>query len=290
MYALAFTDGTYLNVWDNETGTIDDNVWSKFTSRTDKKVCGVVYYNGGIVGEDIRDNVLQYYHPSCTHGYIVALNDLTTERTAWQNPYVFVYDVFQNTEGNAMNPTTSSNPKYEPIFIEYVYPDGGNNTQLAKALGYNNTKVLKAFNDDYCVGDNVDYKVKAVEYLEDFAKSIDAPEGSSGWYIPSPKELELIGSNDIDFFGGGCDYYATERFKAVKSVLEKLGEDGLGTAVLNEGVYWSSSECRFTHSPSGNVRLDVWTMGYSQNQYVKFGLVNHIDKDYNYYLRAVCAF
>jgi hypothetical protein len=31
-------------------------------------------------------------------------------------------------------------------------------------------------------------------------------------------------------------------------------------------------------------------MGYAQNQYVKFGLVNHIDKDYNYYLRAVCAF
>jgi hypothetical protein len=252
----------------------------------------VVYYNGGIVGEDIRDNVLQYYHPSCTHGYIVALNDLTTERTAWQNPYVFVYDVFQNTEGNAMNPTTSSNPKYEPIFIEYVYPDGGNNTQLAKALGYNNTKVLKAFNDDYCVGDNVDYKVKAVEYLEDFAKSIDAPEGSSGWYIPSPKELELIINDDINFYGVGGVCYETERFKAVKSVLERLEVDGFAAATIDKYLYWSSSECRYTHSPSGSVYLEVWTVHFSYyaEEYIPIGEVSRNAKSFTGDLRAVCAF
>ena len=73
-------------------------------------------------------------------------------------------------------------------------------TNLDKALGYNNTQVLRAYN-----AENPETAVDVCTALDEFAAAHPAPAGTSGWYIPSVKEVSYMcyGNNDNAWMASG---------------------------------------------------------------------------------------
>jgi hypothetical protein len=296
LYALAFTDGTYLNIWDASNNKIDEGKWSKYKSSTDKTVCGIVYWLGNPAKDD---GLLQTDYPDCSHGLILALKDMTDYDVAWQYDenldYDLDYDNLKNeytykSVSDAIDGWTSElkPSSYESISIEYDdTKSSGDKVKLNKALGYNNTKLLYLYNSNYCVDGNEKYKVLPIDYLVSFAKDNAAPTGSCGWYLPSPKELVLLlGDNsDIIFYDGD---EITSQFSNIQSILNTLSN----ASSMGYSWYWSSSECKHLYESGGNICTEYMAW------YVRFdGGYNYGNVDYYYKyidsfsrVRAVCAF
>jgi hypothetical protein len=286
LYDLALSDGSFVSVWPEgvlKDATLNDDNLIQIQENFDKlnlspqSICGLVYYVNGITGYDIRDNVLQYDHPNCTHGFILALNDMPEGYIKWQETSESVYEKFQTKDGISVNPNSL---KYEPIVLNY-YTNGADNdvAQLKKALGYNNTKVLRAY--DYYYADS-DHKVTLVESLDNFVNENAAPEGSSGWYIPSPRELVLLlQSDDIEFRGNGIDI--TTQFANIQGILENI----IGASEMKDDCYWTSSEGTQNVSIYG-----AWGVHFDSGNYSRVSLYYKNDGTSNsdLYLRAVCAF
>lgn len=283
LYALAFTDGTYLNIWDAENNKIDEDMWSEYED-TDKTVCGIVYWLGDPTNDD---GLLKADYKDCTHGLILALYDMdataSDSRVSWQlysNDYGYSYtDFYVSDKISNMDSQLFPN-NYESIAISYTYTYTGSvdETQLNKALGYNNTKLLRIFNSNYCVNDNEKYKVLPIDYLDSFANGYAAPNGSSGWYWPSPKELVLIVRNDTEVkFNYGTS--RTDQFGYIQGILDKLEKVGM------KDYYWSSSECKYTNGTSEK-SYAIGVCLYSN----KHGYVDYYAKVSTNHLRAVCAF
>lgn len=114
---------------------------------------------------------------------------------------------------------------------------------LNKTVGYNNTKVIEAFNAD---PDNVGWKVDAVKRLLYYKgdSRYEAPENTSGWYLPSAKELSLMCAGEFD--GNIWEYY--DENLPVRDILnEQLNMLG-GAQMLSPELYWSSSEYDATNA------------------------------------------
>jgi hypothetical protein len=191
---------------------------------------------------------------------------------SWQFPDESVYENFQNIEGCEVYPTDDG---YEPIVI-----NDKDTKQLNKAVGYNNTNVLRLYNS-YCSDAN--HKVYPVLLLDDFAEANEVPKGSSGWYIPSPLELAYIDEAESIVFNDG-DYGCTDRLKNINAILGSLRSLGLSTEGINYWL-WSSSEYFFT------VNMSVYYLA----MIVNFGNGHFIgysakDEFQNNYARAICAF
>jgi hypothetical protein len=281
LYALAFTDGTYLNIWDAENNKIDEDMWSEYED-TDKTVCGIVYWLGDPTSDD---GLLKADYKDCTHGLILALYDMDAtapdSRASWQvdsNDYEYSFTDFYVSDKISSMDSQILPSSYESIAISYAYTGSGDETQLNKALGYNNTKLLHIFNSNYCVYDNEKYKVLPIDYLDSFAKGYAAPNSSSGWYWPSPKELVLLVRNDTEVkFNYGTS--RTDQFGYIQDILEKLEKVGM------KDYYWSSSECKYT-SGTGEKSYAFGVCLYSN----KHGYVDYYAKVSINHLRAVCAF
>jgi hypothetical protein len=279
LYALAFTDGTYLNIWDSENKKIDEEMWDEYTSNTQKTVCGIVYWlstgsEDNVVTPLTDDKILEIDHSNCTHGYILALKDMVSGDIKWQDSEESVFETFQSKDGNSMNPDAGS---YQSIVIGY-----DDTNQLQKALGYNNTKVLRAYNYDFA---DAEHKVLPIKYLDEFAAENDAPKGSSGWYLPSPKELVLMvleDNSEIRFYDYGSK---TTQFDNIQLILEALGENASEVGRL----YWSSSESKYTEERDGEIVSNyyAWVVYFYS---IYYGRVNDYSKDGSNYVRAVCAF
>jgi hypothetical protein len=256
----------------------------------DNACVGIVYWlSTSETNTPLKDDrILAKEHPECTHGYILALKDASDYETEWQNPYESVYDNFQNIEGSEVYP---SDDGYEPISIDYDSQksiDYNNNTygeQLNKAIGYNNTKVLRLYN---YYGSEADYKVLIIKYLDDFAEVNRAPDGSSGWYIPSLIEMAYIDNAESIELNFGDDG-RSDRLKGVQTILEKTASCGSEMLVYNE-YYFSSSEKR---SMKNGVLLDSYVFDIS---FYDGHLIGTADKNcfeldgYGEMVRAICAF
>lgn len=285
LYDLALSDGSFVSVWPEgvpmDAALNDDNL-RQIQENVDKlmlspqSICGLVYYVNGITGEDIRDNVLLSDYPYCYHGFILALNDMPEGYIKWQRTSESVYDNFQTKDGISVNPNSSN---YEPIVLNYTSSAENDVTQLKKALGYNNTKVLRAY--DYYYADS-DHKVSLVESLDEFVKDNVAPEGSSGWYIPSPRELVLLfQSDDIGFYGGVTE--KTTLFSNIQGILREIS----GASEMKDDCYWTSSEGKQNETIYG-----AWGVHLDSGKYCRVSLYYKDKEDGNsdLYLRAVCAF
>lgn len=154
------------------------------------------------------DKIMKKDFPDCTHGLIVALKNISSSMV-WQKRLsaadnTSVWKDFQ--EGSS---TYGSESEYKAVAPNFDLESGAyyDHTEdpFNQILGYQNTKVALAYND-YASALRWSI-VQPVAALGSFEKENPAPAGSTGWYIPSIKELTLLTMGD---FYGGCrdDYYS----------------------------------------------------------------------------------
>ena len=250
-YAMA--DGTFI---------------SKDATLTDEQkanVRGIVFWttadsntSGTTPASLADDRIMQADFPHCTHGLIVALNNISGsskwQREKWEN---LIAD-WQTSKFNASNKSD-----YSAI-----------NGSISYISGYQNTKLLKAYNE-YCAENNQsDDVVFPVSLLENW--SVQAPANSTGWYIPSPKELHLLCYQDVDDI---LTEKGTTTREAIDPILTALG----GTA-LGANYCWSSME---GNGAQGKDMYGAVRMNFAE------GFLHGYRKDYDRVstiVRAVCAF
>ena len=208
------------------------------------------------------DKIMAAAFPNCTHGLAVSLKDVSTDMTWQQDLYRYekVAD-FQSGENfkpankNEFKSVASGDQATDPI--NYV-------------LGYQNTQVLLAYNT-YCTSNSkAIYIVKPVAALADFTSTYPAPANSTGWFLPSAKELHILCYKDVD---NVWNAYGTDTRDLVNASLDAVSGDA-----LSSNYYWSSSE-----------RAGEWS---SRAFYVNFshGKMDYYFKYGTLWVRAVCAF
>lgn len=222
---------------------------------TSKTPIGVIFYVGDVAKDDseLKNKIGDTSHG--THGLVLGLKDASTY-TQWQETTTAVTGV--STEINKMN-------------------------------GYANTQILKTWNAN---GSNNDKKVVAATVIDEYAQSNPAPLNTSGWYLPSIKELSILCSgwnDDIDLYGAYGGYEdAGAQVITLNSRLGKLNKVQSGMAKLigsyDNDWYWSSSECSSLIAATpcafvvimydGSVdvynKFDSWSDGYSVRPVLAF--------------------
>lgn len=214
-----YSDGTY-------SGRLD----------ADKTCIGIVFWTPAYTNPDpdaispaslTDDKIMAADHPHCTHGLVVALND-AADGVSWMNSVDYsIYNDFQNSE----NFSPKDKELYRPIASSYYVTD-----EINYILGYQNTKILKAYKE---WNDGSAPAVHIIDALEEYSAQIPAPQSTTGWFIPSPKELALLINTDQD----NVDYIRVNqaRLDFINNMLVEANG-----AELPERL-WSSTE--FTRSP-----------------------------------------
>lgn len=133
----------------------DGTYSSEYKDDSSNPVVGIVFAKTNATN---TDDVLSADHPGCTHGLVVSLDE-SSEGINWQNP-----------SANVAAWAAEQEAGYVPLTSESLY------------CGYSNTKAIRAYNEA-----NPDSRVLVADGCP-----ADAPEGTSGWYVPSYAELLLL--------------------------------------------------------------------------------------------------
>lgn len=199
-----------------------------------KDVVGVVFW----VGDPSQDDaVLKKDYPNCTHGLVVALDE---KMIVWQSNALNVNEwIGKYTSG------------YEPILA------GDDAASRNRIMGYNNTKAIEEFNGDKY---NVNNIVEAVASVTEYNSSCPVSE-TSGWFLPSAKELSLLCSGEYE--GDIWNIYYTQEVLVENRdyINERLMTLDGATALSDQGVYWTSfeyseDEAYYVFFQKGFVRMD----------------------------------
>lgn len=195
-----YSDGSFSSVLDSE-----------------KTVVGIVFWAGN-PGKD--DRLLREEHPQCTNGLAVSVKEI---KTGWQTNW--------GTASTSVADWVSSNLSgYESI--------GSGTTidaNMNRHLGYNNTRAIQLYNEG-----NPGVEVDAVSAIKAFEKDNPAPESSSGWYLPSIKEVSLMCGGKYEGNIWDIDHPMVTIRNIIASRLASVPE----AVPLNESSgYWSSTEC-----------------------------------------------
>lgn len=198
----------------------DDGTWSSEIDYT-RNVIGVVFYTGDPTAED---PILKADHPGCTHGLVVSA---FAPRSAcmWQNNYV--------ESGASVGKWIESDlPGYTSTDSRYGVDDIRNHI-----LGYNNTKAIRAYNAEH-----IAYTVIPVEQLDYFGTQHPAPAGTSGWYLPSIKELFILVNGVPD----NAEILDATKTLANRSAIDNSLGYIIGSDLLHDTQWaynlWSSTE------------------------------------------------
>lgn len=235
-----------------------DGTWSPVVDDG-KEIIGVVFYVGDVTAQD---KILAQDHPGCFHGLAVALEEVQVSWQANRADY-----------NNTVNEWLSSNTEgYEDICSGLELEDNIN-----KCLGYNNTRAIELFN---AAPENQNWKVEAVDAIAAYEEDCPAPESTSGWYLPSAKELSILVSGETDqniwIENGGL---GVKSLTDINTRIELVdGATKLGGTITGFTSYMSSNEFD-----------DVYAFGVN----CTMGTVVHFDKNYNtslVMLRPVIAF
>lgn len=247
---------------------IDGDAASRLTDEIKAQIVAVVFWTPKQTTSEGRmppasledDEIMHAEHQDCTHGLAVALKDATYDGSGdmvWQNSYESVA-AFQNGDDKF----NSEKTKFKSI----VSGDGAEDP-MNYILGYQNTVVLRAYNT-YCqTNAKSDYIVRPVAAIDEFAINNPAPANSTGWFLPSPKELHILCYKDVDNIVNNS---GTATRDIINSSLTAVGGDGL----KNE-FYWSSGEYS---------NYVAWGVGLSN------GYVGHDNKYGHNYVRLAFAF
>ena len=253
----------------------DDRIeWAKTkpAPTAGKVVSAIVFWTSDEIIDKYRktpanltdDRVMASDYPNCTHGLAVSLNEVSSGME-WQNPenpYGFVNDfVYDN------NFTHEKKDYFESIASGQEATDYCN-----YILGYQNTQVLFAYNE-YCTskGKEADI-IRPVEALDDFEKNHPSPVGSTGWFIPSPKELHILCYKDVDNVWNQSGYKKNTNQDIVNNSISAAGGD-----ILDGDDYWTSTE--YTGQ-----KCCVFSINF------KYAFMCYYLKLTPCHVRAVCAF
>ena len=216
----------------------DGNLLPKGTALTEEqkaKVAAIVFWTPAETDPTGRttpaalsdDKIMAKDFPHCTHGLAVSIKN-ASDNGCWQNVGESVAD-FQR--GTNFNPTDKAD--YTSIATST------SSTDFNRIHGYQNTKVLWAYND-YCKANSkADALVKPAETLKSFTTQHPAPANSTGWFLPSPKELHMLCYKDVDDIHQATRPDNTETIYIVEASLSALSRDA---SILSPRKYWSSSE------------------------------------------------
>lgn len=206
------------------------------TAEQKADVAAIVFYAPNISERETPasltdDKIMAAEHPNCNHGLAVAVQELTYQGSntmAWQTKAEKV-ERFRNSS----NFTHANKDKFVSIA---TFPLTKNEGNFTKIYGYQNTQVLFAYND-YCTKNSMtDNIVKPAAAIAGFTDANPAPTGSTGWFIPSAKEMHILCFKDGDTVLDSGENHTVTRDKVNES-LTAVGGD-----VFGDGYYWSSSE------------------------------------------------
>ena len=209
------------------------------------------------------DKIMAADYPECTHGLAVALEHISYEEISGESNYEFIKD-FQKSN-NFTHERKSD-------FVSIASGKGATDN-INKIYGYQNTIVLRAYNE-YCTKNNREnFIARNAVGLEEFAANHPAPSHSTGWFIPSLKELHLLCYMDVDDIYDKSHEPARVATRDVvnSSLLAANGEP------LKRAYYRSSSEYADDY-------LYVYIVYFSD------GSAFQNLKWYSQPLKAVCAF
>ncbi len=204
----------------------------------DKTVVGIVFWvpkdtdpSGRVTPASLSyDKIMAKDFPNCTHGLAVSLKDFSRNAIWQMRAYITSVADFQSSEKF----TLSDKHLYQSIALATGYSDNIN-----RILGYQNTKVMQEFND-YHLKRALIHPVVRLLYPYVPSSEHQAPAGSTGWYIPSAKELYIARHKDIDGICNRPYGSNSETIYIVNASLSAAGGDAL------YGAYWSSME--YTHN------------------------------------------
>lgn len=221
-----------------------DGTWS--TELDEGKTCiGIVFWAGD---PSAYDPVLKSEHPECTNGLVLALDDIND--VVWQANHASLTE----TVGDWIE----ANTEYGTITV----PDYMDTEKMSQRNGYSNTKGLVLYNES-----NPDTKVGVVDAFDNYISQVQTPANSSGWYIPSVKELALA-RNHIDenpyFLYSGSN---------VSILINTIMQDAnIGDQFVLDDQYWTSTE-------------------YSNNKsFIMARMGGYFSKEYSIKLRVILAF
>lgn len=132
---------------------------------------------------------------------------------------------------------------------------------------------MQAYNASLASGS--DNTVLPVSLLESFSTDNPAPANTTGWFIPSVKELTLLYGFDADDVWSDAYNEGSVTKSLINGILSSWNGD---VDVLGNQSYWPSSEYADGEYRTFSVNIDL-------------GRVNLSSKDLSAgYVRAVCAY
>ena len=187
-----------------------------------KNPIGLVFWVGDPTADDAA---LKRDYPFCTHGLVVAFSDDQKGYHFQKNFRMYYKSLGYWIEANA--------PEYETVTTKV-----DDFTILNLIRGYNNTKAIEAFN---AADENKEWPVNLIAGLEDYRKTVPAPSGSSGWYIPSTKECCLIIVGDVP--GDVVDLHGNVDNKNLLNKKLKVipGSNSIGREGIDDDI-WTSND------------------------------------------------
>ena len=260
---LPMGDKTAAQAVKGDFAMADGTFISKDATLTDEQIAnvrGVVFWTENEDGNATlaSDLVMAGDYSNCTHGLIVSVKNIAS--VPWQNTADKV-STFQN-----------DSPTYAPNSSSYksIISGTGSTDPVNYILGYQNTQILKAYNEQ-CTTAN---KVLPLSKLEEWVEGgNEAPENTTGWYIPSGKELHMLSYKDVDNVGD-YDNAGAETMTEVNQSIAKVNGDQLSSAC------WSSTE----------YASDYAEFDYAFAILFDYGFLSYDLKIYSSNVRAVCAF
>lgn len=204
-----------------------DGTWSSELDPS-KTAIGVVFWVGDPTA---TDPTLAEEHPECTHGYVVALQEGSEGA-----PFMEDYDGYVDATNGAdfVSWIQVNAPQYQSILQ--------NGENLSTAQGYNNTKALEFFNENYPAYPTI------AQFAVSYRETCPAPDNTSDWYVPSPKEGSLLVVGEWD--GDLMAIELMNRTNYRDMINSKIAQIS-GATQLNTGTnYWTSGT---SSTPTANV-------------------------------------
>lgn len=209
-----YSDGTYSSTLDAAKTCIGIVFWTPADANPDP--------NAKTPASLADDKIMAADFPNSTHGLVVALQG-NNKQIGWIASFFYnIFDDFQNTD----NFHPADKEKYRPIASGYNDTDA-----LNYILGYQNTKILKAYKE---WNNGSAPAIHVLDALENFSAQIPAPKNTTGWYIPSAKELSLLTNNDLD------NVYSLRAGENNKNYINSLLKMANGSELPSS--LWSSTE------------------------------------------------
>ncbi len=212
----------------------DGTVIDKNADLAGKTVRGVVFYVGDATTSDAA---LKAEHAGCVNGLAVALNNANSEVSKFASSNKEgAFNWFKNETGLSAYVTTESTGTNSPTAAKGFAIQGYNNTQLfIMCAAETETNAVEEVKDES--GTVTTEKVTwdqisnyLISNLDSYKSAVSAPEGTSGWYLPSWKELDIIREN--------YDAVSASVTSAGGAIAKFEGYDNSE----NKNLYWSSTE------------------------------------------------